>query len=274
LRYAARPVMSTSETLPNIQDFCVAVPLYAEFRVEDPDRSAVYALITKAASIDCLCVDCDQPSVFLGGAKEIGVADYQFRLSDRIFTRDFFCSRVHHHNVYFHFRLKDQVLSKIGQSPSIADISESELRPYRKVLTNEDYRELTRAVGLASHGVGIGSFVYLRRIFERLIDEASKAAAKAEGWDPVLFQQSRMEEKIRLLKDFLPAFLVEQRQLYSILSKGIHALTETECLESFPIVRAGIELILDQKVAAKQQHDKMEEAKKHLATLQKKITDP
>ncbi len=135
------------------------------------------------------------------------------------------------------------------------------------------YRELTRAVGLASHGVGIGSFVYLRRIFERLIDEASKTAAKVKGWDPVLFQQSRMEEKIRLLKDFLPAFLVEQRQLYSILSKGIHALTETECLESFPIVRAGIELILDQKVAAKQQHDKMEEAKKHLTALQKKITD-
>jgi hypothetical protein len=127
--------MSTSETLLDIQNFCVAVPLYAEFPVDDTDSSAVYALITKAASIDCLCVDCDQPSVFLGGPHDIEVVDYQFRLRDRIFTRDFFCSRVHDHWVYFHFRLKDQVLSKIGQSPSMADISESELRPYRKVLT-------------------------------------------------------------------------------------------------------------------------------------------
>jgi hypothetical protein len=265
--------MSTSETLPEIQAFCVAVPLYAEFRVQHTDEDAVYALITEAASIDCFCVDCDQPSVFLGAAVDIGVPNYEFHLRDRTFTRAFFCSRLHDHWVYFHFRLKDQVLSKIGQSPSIADISESQLRPYRKVLTNEDYGELTRAVGLASHGGGIGSFVYLRRIFERLIHEAAEVAATGDGWDPVLFQQSRMEEKIRLLQNFLPSFLVEQRQLYSILSKGIHALTETECLESFPIVRAGIELILDQKVAAKQQRDKMDEAKKHLTALKKKITE-
>lgn len=155
----------------------------------------------------------------------------------------------------------------------MADISEAELLPYRTVLTTEDFRELARAVGLASHGIGIGSFVYLRRIFERLIDEAREIAANGKDWEDDRFQKSRMEDKIDLLKDFLPLFLVEQRKLYSILSKGLHALAEAECLESFPIVRAGIELILDQKVAAKQQQDKMQDAKKRIAALQKRITE-
>ena len=62
----------------------------------------------------------------------------------------------------------------------MADISEAELRPYSKVLSAEEYRELTRAVGFtASHGVGIGSFVYLRRIFERLIEDSRTEASQA-----------------------------------------------------------------------------------------------
>jgi hypothetical protein len=265
-------VMSESNTLPSLQDFCVAVPLYTEFKIEEAQRTAVYNLITKTASIDCFCVDCQQPSVFLVLEIKITKKDFEFRLDDRIFTRECLCSRRHHHSAYFHFRLNDGVLSKIGQSPSMADTSESELRSYRTVLTNEDFRELARAVGLASHGVGIGSFVYLRRIFERLIDEAREQATSDADWNNDLFKQSRMDDKIEPLKPFLPAFLVEQRKLYSILSKGIHELTEIECLESFPIVRTGIELILDQKVAAKQQHEKMQEAKKRIADLQKRIT--
>src|SRR6185295_18307248 len=222
--------------LPSVQEFCVALPLYAEHVVESSEEHSLYRFITDTVNIDCFCVDCEQPSVFIGPEKKIDVGGIHFQRTDRIFTREFFCSRVHSHVAYFHFRLKKHVLTKIGQSPSMADISESELRPYRKVLNNEEYRELTRAVGLASHGVGIGSFVYLRRIFERLIEDARSESMKEAGWDEAVFQKSRMDEKIELLKSRLPEFLVEQRKLYSILSKGVHSLTENDCLEAFPIV--------------------------------------
>jgi hypothetical protein len=264
--------MTEERQLPTVQEFCVALPLYAEHTVTEGQNTGLYNFITKSVNIDCFCVDCQQPSVFLGIEQKLEVQGYEFRLNDRIFMREFICSRVHNHSAYFYFRLKRRVLCKVGQSPSMADISESALRPYRKVLTPEEYRELTRAVGLASHGVGIGSFVYLRRIFERLIGAARDQASGIQGWDEEAFQRSRMEEKIDLLQHFLPPFLVEQRKLYSILSKGIHALTEEECLEAFPIVRVGIELILDQKVAAKQQQDKIEEAKKRFGSLQQKLT--
>jgi len=257
--------------IPSMKDFCVSWPLYSEVTVTDSLKLNLFVFIANAANIDCFCVDCEQESVFLGDGFQIGFAFHNFDLEDRIFDRVFYCSRDSSHVAFFQFRLKKQVLTKIGQSPSMADISEAELRPYSKVLSPDEYRELTKAVGLASHGVGIGSFVYLRRIFERLIEEARGRASQMPGWDEGAFQRSRMEEKIEILKAELPPFLVEHHSLYSILSKGIHELSEKECLDSFPIVRAGIELILDQKVAAKQQADKTNEAKKKISMLQQKI---
>jgi hypothetical protein len=142
------------------------------------------------------------------------------------------------------------------------------LTQYRKLVSADDYGELARAVGLAAHGIGIGSFAYLRRIFERLINLARDQAAVASDWDEAAFQRSRMEEKIELLKAHLPSFLVEQRKLYSILSIGIHSLTEKQCIEAFPVLRLGIELILDEKVAAVRKKEKLEAAAKDISRLQ------
>ena len=187
------------------------------------------------------------------------------------FTRLFACSRNELHLAYFFFLFNNRVLTKVGQYPSLADLAETELRAYRKVLSQEDYHELTKAVGLASHGVGIGSFVYLRRIFERLIEEARVEAAKDSGWNDGDFQKVRMEDKIELLKSHLPSFLVEQRRLYNILSKGIHVLSEEECKDAFPILKTGIELMLDEKIAEKKRLNKIKEAKIQIAALDKKL---
>jgi hypothetical protein len=76
-----------------------------------------------------------------------------------------------------------------------------------------------------------------------------------------------MDEKIELLKSELPVFLLENRILYGILSKGIHELSENECLEYFPTVRLGVELILDEKLEAKRRRDKIELAKKSIGKI-------
>lgn len=109
-------------------------------------------------------------------------------------------------------------------------------------------KEFTKAIGLAANGVGIGSFVYLRRIFENLIEEAHTKAKVRPGWDEEFYNKQRMSERIELLKDYLPEFLVENKSLYSILSVGIHSLEEDECLAHFEHVKLAIELILDEKV--------------------------
>lgn len=61
---------------------------------------------------------------------------------------------------------------KIGQFPSVADLVILEIVKYKSVLSKQ-YREFSKAVGLFVHGIGIGSFVYLRRIIENLVYEKS-----------------------------------------------------------------------------------------------------
>ncbi len=63
-------------------------------------------------------------------------------------------------------------ISKVGQYPSVADFHIGKVHKYDKVLPKDKMRELTKAIGLAANGVGIGSFVYLRRIFQHLLFEA------------------------------------------------------------------------------------------------------
>ncbi|MCW1916785.1 hypothetical protein OJ996_24570 [Luteolibacter sp. GHJ8] len=156
----------------------------------------------------------------------------------------------------------------------MADIDEGHIRRYRPVLDKEDFTELSRSIGLASHGVGIGSFIYLRRIFERLVEEAHKRATTADHWDEEAYSSSRMDDKIRMLSNELPPFLVEQRGLYGILSKGVHALDEDTCTTYYPVIRAGIELILDQKLELARQKKKMEEAKAQIAKIHQTLKTP
>lgn len=194
-----------------------------------------------------------------------------FELKDGTYQKQFVCSRIHSHQFYFTFEVRGQVLCKMGQSPSIADINKGQIRQYKSVLDPEDYAELSRAIGLVTHGIGIGSFVYLRRIFERLVEEAHQASKSDSTWDESTYASARMDERIALLKSSLPQFMVEQRTLYSILSKGIHSLSEEECLAHFPVVQTGIELILDQKLALHEQKRKLAEATKAIALIHQKL---
>lgn len=70
-----------------------------------------------------------------------------------------------------------------------------------------------------------------------------------------------MDEKIEILSEFLPDFLVEHKHLYGILSKGVHELSEEECLENFDIVKTGIELILDEVIEKKKKLEKIKKFK-------------
>jgi hypothetical protein len=259
--------------LPSAEDLCVRRPLYAPYEIPNTTahKNQLYRFISSNFQIDTFCPWCAQATVLLGGKFDLHCEDFNFRMDDRTFEKKFICSRRHNHEFYFYFRLEHRVLTKVGQSPSMADIEQGQIQHYRSVLEREHYQELNRALGLASHGVGIGSFVYLRRIFERLVDEARAVAAELPGWDQESFLKCRMDEKILLLKDHLPSFLVEQRTLYGILSQGVHCLDEETCLVHFPVIRAGIELILDQKLSLEQQARKMADAKKQIGQIQQQL---
>lgn len=161
---------------------------------------------------------------------------------------------------YFIYNPKDGTLEKIGQYPSIADFHISKVKQYDKIFNKSYLKEFTKAIGLAAHGVGIGSFVYLRRIFETLIFEAADEMEKKGNFDHDHFKPLRMSDKIAYLHDYLPVFLVDHKDLYGILSAGIHELDEDICLEHFEVVKVGIEFILDEKLERWQKQKKIDEA--------------
>ena len=115
-------------------------------------------------------------------------------------------------------------MKKIGQYPSVADLSFPELKEYRKVMSKDDEKELKRAIGLYASGIGIGSYVYLRRIFERIIVTASHKAISDGKIKAEDFGVARVNEKIKMLSDYLPKSLVHNEAFYGIVSKGIHEL--------------------------------------------------
>ena len=78
----------------------------------------------------------------------------------------------------------------------------------------------------------------------------------------IKFTIKKQKILFKKLASILPKFLVDNRKLYSILSKGVHELSEEECLKYFDLIKSGIELILDEKFVEKEK-----------ATKIKKVTD-
>lgn len=161
--------------------------------------------------------------------------------------------------LFFQVDEENDVFRKVGQNPSVADFHLAKVKKYTKYLDNARRREFTKAIGLYANGVGIGSFVYLRRIFEALIFEAGEKLIAQGVITNDDFYPKHMDEKIEAAKSELPDFLVENKSIYGILSKGVHELSEDECMTYYDVVKKGIELILDEKIE-KEEKEKIRNA--------------
>lgn len=116
-------------------------------------------------------------------------------------------------------------VTKIDQNPLAAQLAFGVLdEAFNKELSSSFRRELGTAIGLYAHGVGIGSFVYLRRISEALVEEAHQTAQEDESWDESEYRKQRVSERLNLLKGFLPSRLIQSAHLYGILSLAIPIL--------------------------------------------------
>jgi len=160
---------------------------------------------------------------------------------------------------------------KIGQYPTIADLEIGKYKKYSKILSKEYLRELNKAIGLSANGVGIGSFVYLRRIFENLLESYHQKAKINENWNEGEYSKARVAEKIDLLKRYLPEAIVKYKNVYSIISKGIHELEEQECLNYFPIVKDAIIAILEQDYLKRENENKQLELENNIKDLVGKL---
>lgn len=176
--------------------------------------------------------------------------------------------------------------SKVGQYPSFSDLRTIEKTKYLQILKNIGFHyEYNRALGLFSAGIGIGSFVYLRRIIENLVFQTyervkDEESITREDFETISYTTSDGQQKIKkrpfndkitLLGAYLPKWLVEHAQIYGIMSIGVHELTEEECLSYFPTILKGIELILEQMYQKTEEKKLLLEADKELSKIYEKI---
>ena len=162
------------------------------------------------------------------------------------------------------------VLQKTGQYPSLADMNMFEVGKYYKVLNKEKYAELRTAIFLHADGIGCGSFVYLRRVFEHLIGEiAGECGLKEE------IKHLHTNEVITAIEDtgktIIPKDLQDVRDsIYGMMSLGVHLWSDQKCQELFPYVQFCIEQILDERIRQKEYNAKLKKVKSKIAETQAK----
>ena len=289
----------------SIEDLILNTPLYKpeEFSIQK-DIEQLYQLKYFQGTIDFHCSSCEAMSTFLGvqrypfiNARVQRLSTYEefkthhasksnqpaaaeaeaenYILKDPFYPVYLECTRNRLHTAIFLFRLSNgRWIEKVGQYPSLATQYSETIKKYRPVLSKAQYIEFNRAVGLTTHGVGIGAFVYLRRILENLIWEAKEVAKmEIENWSEEAFVKGRMKDRINLLEAYLPDFLTSNKVVYGILSKGVHELTEEECLTHFPVMKTAIELILEEKLYHLEQEKKKKEAQRALSRIQQDLSN-
>lgn len=176
------------------------------------------------------------------------------------------CTRNTTHKLWIFIKMDEDKLIKIGQYPTTNLMQSPKLNRYKKLL-GKWFIELKTAVTLHTHNVGVGSYVYLRRIFESIIFDKYIANKGQIASSEQEFLRLRMDEKIKVLEAYLPAFIVENKGIYSILSIGIHELREEDCNHYFDTIEQSIEMILDEIIEQKQREEKQKVLSMAVATI-------
>lgn len=180
----------------------------------------------------------------------------------------------------YHEKLKEDtyeydyeiVLIKIGQYPSLQEFAIIDFKGFNKVLDilkiKNDYRN---AIRNHINGDNIAAYVYLRRIVENIIMDSYTSNKNKLNISDDEFEKLRTKEKINTLKDFLPKFLFDNKEIYSIVSAGIHTLTEEQCEKYYDNLKDAIDIILHQETARREELNLMKKTTKGIQSAMGEI---
>jgi hypothetical protein len=260
--------------------------IYDKIKVTEKDILDLINFFTGIYPIDIYCPDCGKVSIF----KKESVPDPLFSsiraigkniensnqsivpsgpnfLSEQFNTLkqvtgilhlNFICSRNMFHKITFLVLLKNDSLIKVGQYPTPIDITTKIPSKYSSLLESY-FTEYKNSIELHTYNYHVGSYAYLRRIIEILTEDAHQNAIKDPGWNEDIYIQKHFDEKIKLLKNYLPKFFTLNVPMYGLISKGIHELSEEECRDMYPILKNAIDYTLDEIIEKKQNDTRKKE---------------
>lgn len=171
------------------------------------------------------------------------------------------CNEQHYYSILF---MGDKII-KIGQYPSFAEKEKQEIKKYKNVISKY-YIELMCAENAYSMHMGIASFVYLRRIYEHIVETEYNRLSIPNSSEKVSFddKMKRVDKEIKIIP---PELNAQKSKIYSVLSKGIHEYEEKECYDIYPMMKTIILITLERYLAEKEQRKKLDDLR---AFLEKK----
>ncbi|MCF7889742.1 hypothetical protein K9M78_00820 [Candidatus Bipolaricaulota bacterium] len=273
---------------PKVVDFLKEFPLYRKVEISPDAIEWLAELTSTSLKLDSYCPQCTKVSTFESVGKSACTTTYRPKYApdplpdDREkayndllrFNKEFKivlkCPRDHIMGYYFALQRKEEqdFIMKIGQYPSEKDQKRDEFKRNRKIvediLSSEKADEYMNAIILYDHNYGIGAFIYLRRIFESMINNTYQNHKNEVSFEEGSFKEAKAKDKINALRDYLPDFMVNNKHIYDILSKGVHELDQFTCQDLFDTVRTAVEIILEQEFERKKREEKIEKAEKEL----------
>lgn len=144
-------------------------------------------------------------------------------------------------------------LVKIGQYPDAVYFDEGVNSEAITIASKEERLYYMNATRAYYYELYIAAFNYLRRVLESLVARAEKQACVS---NPKPKMRERIAELVRggALNDLLvePGF----NTLYSILSKGVHELSEDMCRDQYPLLKDAIDTVFEDELRARQLHQR------------------
>ena len=248
--------------------------LYQPFEMEHSKAELLFKQLSGLTwSVQLFCPNCAENITFLDSERPViihlGNGEVNLQLS-------FTCTKDHSTNAIYFLKYTDGVFYKIGQYPSPIDTDRRIPNQYTKYLGQPYYKYYRYSIALHQESYHIGAYVYLRRILEYLIEQASKQGITDGIISEAKYISLRVGERIKALNKYLPEYMVEHRKiLYGVLSLGIHVLDEETCQDAYPILKQSIDFILDDIIEKNKRESAMKNTSAALGKLKEKfkVTD-
>ena len=191
-----------------------------------------------------ICDTCDEKQTFnMINEYYNGFPYKNFRCPDAIIRAEYVCMHCNSQVREFFIKIdKDEKwLMKVGQYPAWEINGEKNLED----MLGQYKSYYKKGLICESQGYGIGAFGYYRRIVEEIIDELLDDiktlinGKELEIYNEALEKTKKTivaQEKIHLVKELLPPILRPDgmnplQVLHSVLSEGLHAKSDEECLD-------------------------------------------
>jgi hypothetical protein len=276
-------------------EFFEKYPLYRKYKLQ---QFVDNIQNMKAPAIKSFCPVCYSENTFAGQLSQIGKhkdkvslnklpTNELFSVADRVVSAKYICASCNDYCQFFLLYFDGSLSSvvKIGQFPAWSVVVEKNL----STMLGEHEEIYRNGLICESQGYGIGAYAYYRRIVESIIDKLLNSIHDLlDEQNKVRYEQALREtqegivaqEKIALVKDLVPESLRPGNMnplslLHDSLSKGIHTLTDEECLEIASDIREVLTYLVERinlAVQAKKSSHQFTESMKKL--LERKSQRP